>query len=176
MNAIRLYTLASFLPTKFLENKFFSICSLELMHNLCIRDPPAPKKNPPANARDTGDAGSIPASGPRSRAWRPTPVFLLGESHGQRNGGLRSMWSQRVGQDWSDLARKHGARAMRAGRTSVYLRWVPQRRRSHRTLPWEGRECRSLSRVRRVQRGQSLLSDPPVPSQRANRRDAKTGG
>ena len=64
----------------------------------------------------------------------------------------------------------HGARAVRAGRKSVYLRWVPQRRRSHRTLPCEGRECRSLPRV------WCLLSDPPVPDQRANRRDAKKRG
>ena len=59
---------------------------------------------------------------------------------------------------------------------SVYLRWVPQRRRSHRTLPCEGRECWSVPRVWRVQPGQCLLSDLPVPDQRANRRDAKKKG
>ena len=43
-------------------------------------------KNPPANAGDEGDIGSVPGSG-RSwrRKWQPTPVFLLGESHGQRS-------------------------------------------------------------------------------------------
>ena len=40
-------------------------------------------KNPPANAGDTGDAGSIPWIG--TRRWQPTPVFLPGESHGQRS-------------------------------------------------------------------------------------------
>ena len=44
-------------------------------------------KNPPANAGDVRDVGSIPESGrcPWRRAWQPTPVFLLGESHGERN-------------------------------------------------------------------------------------------
>ena len=37
-------------------------------------------KNPPANAGDIRDAGSIPGSGdPWRTAWQPTPV-LLGES------------------------------------------------------------------------------------------------
>ena len=39
------------------------------------------------------------------RKWQPTPVFLPGESQGQRSlGGLPSMGSHRVGHDWSDLA------------------------------------------------------------------------
>ena len=42
-------------------------------------------KNLPASAGDTGDTthpwvGKIPWR----RAWQPTPVFLPGESHGQR--------------------------------------------------------------------------------------------
>ena len=45
-------------------------------------------KNPPANAGDLTDMGLIPGLG-RSpggeRAWQPTPVFLPGESHGQRS-------------------------------------------------------------------------------------------
>ena len=42
------------------------------------------ENNPPANA---GDASSIPRSGkpPQRRKWQPTPVFLPGESHGQRS-------------------------------------------------------------------------------------------
>ena len=39
---------------------------------------------------------------PRRRAWQPTPVFLPGESHGQRSlasMGSQSMGSQRVGHD-----------------------------------------------------------------------------
>ena len=40
-----------------------------------------------------------------SRKWQPTPVFLPGESHGQRSlVGCRSMGLHRFGHDWSDLA------------------------------------------------------------------------
>ena len=46
-------------------------------------------KNPPTNVGDLRDTGMIPGLGrsPGSfpRKWRPTPVFLPGESHGQRN-------------------------------------------------------------------------------------------
>ena len=52
-------------------------------------------KNPPANAEDVRDMVSIPGLGkkknpwvgkiPWRRAWQPTPVFLPGESHGQRS-------------------------------------------------------------------------------------------
>ena len=38
-------------------------------------------KNPPANSGGIKDVGSIPWK----RAWQPTPVFLPGESHGQRS-------------------------------------------------------------------------------------------
>ena len=50
-------------------------------------------KNPPANAGDGRDSGSLPGSGGFDpwvrkilwrRAWQPIPVFLPGESHGQR--------------------------------------------------------------------------------------------
>ena len=36
-----------------------------------------------------GDLGSTPGLGrfPRRRAWQPTPVYLPGESHGQRSLG-----------------------------------------------------------------------------------------
>ena len=30
-------------------------------------------------------------------AWQPTPVFLPGESHGQRSLGVYSPWGHRVG-------------------------------------------------------------------------------
>ena len=48
-------------------------------------------KNLPANA---GDVGSIPGSGLAFQKWQPTPVFLLGESHGQEPAGLQSIASQ----------------------------------------------------------------------------------
>ena len=41
----------------------------------------------PVNAGDIRGAGSIPGSGrfPWRSKWQPTPVFLPGESHGQRS-------------------------------------------------------------------------------------------
>ena len=46
-------------------------------------------KNPPANAGDTGDSGSIPGLGrfpeEKKKKWQPTLVFLPGESLGQRS-------------------------------------------------------------------------------------------
>ena len=55
-------------------------------------------KNPPANAGDTGDLGLIPKWGsvgkiPYRWRWQPTPVFLPGKSHGQRNLVGCSPWS-----------------------------------------------------------------------------------
>jgi len=40
-------------------------------------------KNPPASAGDARDTGV--GKIPWSRKWQPTPVFLPGESHGQRS-------------------------------------------------------------------------------------------
>ena len=37
------------------------------------------------SAIGAGDPGSIPGSEKSSGEWQPTPVFLLGESHGQRS-------------------------------------------------------------------------------------------
>ena len=44
-------------------------------------------KNLPTNAGNVRDTGLIPGSGrfPWRRKWQPTPVFLPGESHGQRS-------------------------------------------------------------------------------------------
>ena len=58
-------------------------------------------ENLPAKARDMG---SIPGVGkiPWRRAWLPVPVFLPGESHGQRSLAGCSLWgSQRVRHDWA---------------------------------------------------------------------------
>ena len=41
---------------------------------------------------------------PWRRAWQPTPVFLPGESRGQRILAGRSRWSHGVGHDWSNWA------------------------------------------------------------------------
>ena len=54
------------------------------------------------SACNAGDLGSIPGSGrsPGEREWQPTPVFLQGESRGQRSlAGLQSMELQRDGED-----------------------------------------------------------------------------
>ena len=41
--------------------------------------------DPPTNAGDVRDTGSIPGLGrPPKEAWQPIPVFLPSESHGQR--------------------------------------------------------------------------------------------
>ena len=44
---------------------------------------------------------------PWKRARQPTPVFLPGESHGQRSLVGYSPWGHRVGHDWSDWAHTH---------------------------------------------------------------------
>ena len=54
-------------------------------------------KNSPADAGDVRDLGSIPGSGrfPWRRKWLPTPVFLPGESHEQRNPVGYSPWGHK---------------------------------------------------------------------------------
>ena len=43
------------------------------------------EKNSPANARDIRDVDLVLGRIPWRRKWQPTPVFLPGESHGQRS-------------------------------------------------------------------------------------------
>ena len=54
-------------------------------------------KNPPASAEDARDAGWIPGWGKISwsRKWHLTPVFLPGESHGQRRLVGCSPWGHK---------------------------------------------------------------------------------
>ena len=54
-------------------------------------------KNPPANAGDIMRCGFDPGVGkiPWRRTWQSTPVFLPGESHGQRCLAGYSPWSRR---------------------------------------------------------------------------------
>ena len=58
-------------------------------------------KNPPANAGDGRDSGSIPGSGGFDpwvrkilwrRAWQPIPGSLRGESHEKRSLADYSLW------------------------------------------------------------------------------------
>ena len=54
------------------------------------------------SACNTGDPSSIPelvGKIPRRREWLPTPVFLPGESHGQRSLAGYSAWGCRVRHD-----------------------------------------------------------------------------
>ena len=52
-------------------------------------------KNPPANAGDTRDFGSIPGSGrsPGIGNGKPAPVFLPGKFHGWRTLAGYSPWA-----------------------------------------------------------------------------------
>ena len=55
-----------------------------------------------AGAEDAGDMGFIPWVGkiPWRRKWQPTPVFLPGESHGQRSLADYSPWGHKEWSDW----------------------------------------------------------------------------
>ena len=50
---------------------------------------------------------SLGQEDPLERAWQPAPLFLPGESHGQRSLTGYSPWGRRVRHDWSDLAHIH---------------------------------------------------------------------
>ena len=49
-------------------------------------------KNPPTNAGNIRDEGLIPGSGRSPGRGQPTPVFLPGDSHGQRGLAGHSPW------------------------------------------------------------------------------------
>ena len=51
-------------------------------------------KNPPANTGDAGDGQPL-REDPLRITWKPTPVFLLGESHGQRSLVGYSPWGHK---------------------------------------------------------------------------------
>ena len=65
-------------------------------------------KEPARQCRRRRRRGFDPQIGkiPWRRAWQPTPVFLPGESCGQRSLAGYGPWGGRVGHDRSDLARK----------------------------------------------------------------------
>ena len=69
------------------------------------------------------------------RKWQPTPVFLPGESHGQRSlvgysprGCKESTWSQRVGHDWAtslSLSRLHPTTLLHRKRDChIQIAWI----------------------------------------------------
>ena len=55
-------------------------------------------KDPPANAGDARDLGSVPGLGrpPWRREWQPTPVCLPEKVHGQRSLVGYSPWGCKV--------------------------------------------------------------------------------
>ena len=81
--------------------------------------------NTPDNAGDIRDVGSI--TGIRKilwkRKWQSTPVFLHGESHGQRS--LAAL--QWVGHDWSDLAGTHISKSTQWMTQTVWNLFFPIR-------------------------------------------------
>ena len=71
-------------------------------------------KKPACQCRRRKRCGFDPWVGkiPWRRAWQPTPVFLPGESHGQKSlVSYKSIVLLRVRYDWSDLACAHTRQA-----------------------------------------------------------------
>ena len=67
-------------------------------------------KNLPANAGDVKRCGFDPWVGkiPWSRAWQCTPIFLPGESYGQRRLASSNPWGHKeLDMTGSDLAHRH---------------------------------------------------------------------
>jgi len=59
-----------------------------------LQSPGEVAKNPLASAEDKRESGSLWVGKiPWRREWQPTPVFLPGESHGQRSLAGYSPWS-----------------------------------------------------------------------------------
>ena len=81
-------------------------------------------KNLPARAGDTRDTGSIPGLG-RSwrRRWQLTPVFLPGESHGQRSLAGYSPWGRTewYTTEWLSTAQPGNA----GGKVKAVGQWKP---------------------------------------------------
>ena len=85
------------------SNRIFWFCSECLFSLKCpYNDYTADGWDSKESACNAGDAGSVPGSGrfPWRREWQPTPVFLPGESHGQRRLVVYSTWVERVRHDW----------------------------------------------------------------------------
>ena len=70
-------------------------------------------------------------SSTRRRKWQPTPVFLPGESQGQRRLVGCRLWGRTVRHDWSDLACMHALEKAMATHSSV-LAWRIPGMGSHR--------------------------------------------
>ena len=75
-------------------------------------------KNPPASAGDLRDTGLIPGKIPWRREWQSTPVFLPGESHGQRSLAGYSPWGRKVLDMTEATQHSHELFSGRAGTTA----------------------------------------------------------
>ena len=80
-------------------------------------------KNPPANAGDTRDMGSIAESEtfPWRRTWQPTPVFLPGGSHGQRSLEGYSPWGCKES-DMTEALSMHIHSSTQTWLSSIHMR------------------------------------------------------
>ena len=80
-------------------------------------------KNPPANAGDTSDMGSITESEtfPWRKTWQPTPVFLSGGSHGQRSLEGYSPWSCKES-DMTEAVSMHIRSSTQTWLRSIHMR------------------------------------------------------
>ena len=108
-------------------------------------------KEPPCQCRRWFDSwiGKIPWR----RRWQPTPVFLFGESHGQRTP-WQSMGSQTVGHSWSDLALTVSISK------SMGLRWYPDRN----TLPLHTKTSKLAESTLLGKGSEKFLSHPAQDS------------
>ena len=58
------------------------------------------------------------------RAWQPTPVFLPGESHGQRTLVSYSPWGRKVGHDWRKTWHAHISEYVQNSGPVLCTRWL----------------------------------------------------
>ena len=91
-------------------------------------------KKPPASA---GNSGSID---PWRKKWQPTPVFLLGKSHGQRSLAEHSPWGHKES-DTTESLSKH-ALYFRTSQVAVVVKNPPASAgdfKRHRFYSWVGK-------------------------------------
>ena len=92
-------------------------------------------KNPPSNAGDIRDVSSIHDSGrsPRGGHWQPTPVFLPGDSHGQRSLVGYSPYCHKESDPTEATEHAHTCRSvLGVGRDSFSHQRTESRRMSYR--------------------------------------------
>ena len=109
-------------------------------------------QNLPANTRDGTEMGLIPESerSPGGRAQQPTPVFLLGESHGQRSLAGCSPWSHK------ELDTNE-----RQTLSLFFQALFPLYRRGN----WASESCSNLPKARQLAHGAAEFKRPEVASE-----------